>query len=307
MSPTIRTLIAAARPWSFSASLGPFAVGAQLAYKWNGRFSVGAAALAAVCVVAVHAGANLVNTHCDYVNGVDGPTSADRTLVDGRLDVRQVWLSAVVAYVASFVVFVALLLLPSSSIAGDPHRVVADEILLVVLYVGGVLAGVGYTAGPRFKYVAAGDAVVYVAFGPTTVLFAYVTQTSAADAWTAAGPLLAHAAPLAFTVEAILHANNVRDADADRRAGVRTLVDVIGPTGSRWLFAALLALPFACSAATAIVWRSPSYLVPLVGAPTAVGCVRRYSNGRLVGLPDAVAALNLQLAVAYVCAIAFDD
>lgn len=55
------------RPWSFSASLTPVALGAALAYKSNSAFSIPVFLVTCLTVLAVHGAGNLVNTYYDYV------------------------------------------------------------------------------------------------------------------------------------------------------------------------------------------------------------------------------------------------
>src|SRR5690606_6462263 len=84
---------------------------------------------------------------------------------------------------------------------------------------GGVLVVILYTAGPfPLAYNGLGELAVFIFMGPVMVLGAYYVMARAVD-WT---PVLA-ALPISFTVAAILHANNIRDIDADRAVNKRTL------------------------------------------------------------------------------------
>ena len=56
----------ALRPWSFTASLGPVALGSCLAYKWIGTFSSWIFVVTCICALSVHAAGNLVNTYFDF-------------------------------------------------------------------------------------------------------------------------------------------------------------------------------------------------------------------------------------------------
>jgi hypothetical protein len=56
----------ALRPWSFTASLGPVALGSCLAYKTIGIFSTWIFAVTCICALSVHAAGNLVNTYVDF-------------------------------------------------------------------------------------------------------------------------------------------------------------------------------------------------------------------------------------------------
>lgn len=55
--------VLALRPWSFSASLTPVALGSALAYKLEGSVDVVILLVCAVAVLVVHGAGNLVNTY----------------------------------------------------------------------------------------------------------------------------------------------------------------------------------------------------------------------------------------------------
>lgn len=56
----------ALRPWSFTASLGPVALGTSLAFKSLGVFNFWIYLVTNVCALSVHAAGNLVNTYVDF-------------------------------------------------------------------------------------------------------------------------------------------------------------------------------------------------------------------------------------------------
>jgi len=58
--------LVALRPWSFTASLGPVALGSCLAYKTIGIFNAWIFVVTCVCALSVHAAGNLVNTYVDF-------------------------------------------------------------------------------------------------------------------------------------------------------------------------------------------------------------------------------------------------
>lgn len=102
-------------------------------------------------------------------------------------------------------------------------------------------------------------------------------------------PALALAAP----IEAILHANNARDADEDKRNGIRTLAQMLGPRASFNFYAALLAVPMAYSAVQA--WhRSVLGALPLLAAPLARKLVTAFRTGDFVDLPKKTAKFQVE-------------
>ena len=96
-------------------------------------------------------------------------------------------------------------------------------------------------AGIGLKYVALGDIVILITFGPLAVMFAHAVQVG----YLSVLPLV-YAVPLALNTEAILHSNNTRDMDSDKQAGIVTLAILIGPTLSYILYN-LCCLSLTCS------------------------------------------------------------
>ena len=90
---------------------------------------------------------------------------------------------------------------------------------LLWIGIGGVVVAVSYTAGPwPLSRMGLGEVAAGVFMGPLMVLGAWYVQAGCIDR----GPALA-SLPLALMVAAILHANNLRDMEADRAVGKRTL------------------------------------------------------------------------------------
>lgn len=56
----------ALRPWSFTTSLGPVALGSCLVYKSLGVFNIWIFLFTCICALSVHAAGNLVNTYVDF-------------------------------------------------------------------------------------------------------------------------------------------------------------------------------------------------------------------------------------------------
>ena len=280
--------VVALRPWSFSASLTPVALGSCLAYKTFGEFNIWIFLLTCATALSVHAAGNLVNTYFDYVKGVDSSKSDDRTLVDNILTPNDVASMGAICYTVGCLGFMALVFM-------SPARMEH----LALIYFGGLSGSFLYTGGLGLKYVALGDIIIFLTFGPVTVLFAYMSQGGALS-WT---PLL-YAVPLALNTETILHGNNTRDMKTDSEAGIVTLAIIIGETGSYILFVLLLFSPYIIFTVLAINF-SKLFVLPLATIFMAFGFERTFRSGNLNKIPMQIAQLNLQLGILYVCAIGF--
>ncbi|XP_055966854.1 ubiA prenyltransferase domain-containing protein 1 [Sorex fumeus] len=278
--------VLALRPWSFSASLTPVALGSALAYRSQGALDPRLLVGCAVAVLAVHGAGNLVNTYYDFSKGIDHKKSDDRTLVDRILEPQDVVRFGVCLYTLGCVCAAGLYCL-------SPLRLEH----LALIYFGGLSGSFLYTGGIGFKYVALGDLVILITFGPLAVMFAYAVQVGSLAVF----PLL-YAVPLALSTEAILHSNNTRDMESDRAAGIVTLAILIGPACSYGLYSALLFLPYVMLSILA-TRCTISLALPLLTLPVAFSLERQFRSQAFSKLPQRTAQLNLLLGFSYVCGI----
>lgn len=289
----MRTYVLALRPWSLSASLLPTLLGAALAYRLPGDsgFSWPALLLTLLTVVPVHGAGNVVNTYFDFVKGIDNRKSDDRTLVDHILSIDEVVSLGAILYLAGCVCFVPLVIL-------SPARM--EHLALV--YFGGLSSSFLYTGGIGLKYIALGDILVLVIFGPVSVVFAFLAQTGRVD-W----PIIYYAIPLALNTEAILHSNNTRDLETDCKAEIVTLAILIGRTASYLLYAFLLFTPyimFVVASVRCSLW----FLLPMLTLPRAFEIERRFRSPETMRyVPRQTARLNFYFGMLYVISCLFGN
>lgn len=128
--------VLALRPWSFSASLTPVALGSALSYKLEGSVDLVILLVCAVTVLVVHGAGNLVNTYYDFSKGIDHKKSDDRTLVDEILAPQDVVMFGALLY--SLGCLCATLLYFLSTLRLE-H--------LALIYFGGLSSSFLYTGG----------------------------------------------------------------------------------------------------------------------------------------------------------------
>eukprot|EP00756_Hemistasia_phaeocysticola_P058900 Hpha_TRINITY_DN35578_c0_g1::TRINITY_DN35578_c0_g1_i1::g.84482::m.84482 len=291
MNPRLRAWLLSLRPWSLPASIVPCAITGALVHVHEGADLMQPEfALGAVTVVGLHAGANLFNTYFDFRSGCDTKETADdRALVDGTVSPSSVLVSAL-----------ALSLLGAAcGLAVAFQR--GSELLSLLLFA--ILLAVGYSAGGKsLKRLGLGDAVIFLMFGP--LLFAGV---SIATIGSAPSLVLAYSVPIGLQTVAVLHGNNARDIGADRKSGVLTFAQVLGPercvTYHNLLFAASYAMVLVLALAQPWLgvsgdhpsgWRQ---LWVLLCVPWAVYASRRFSAGILHEIPQCIAQHNLLFGV----------
>ncbi|KAL7636080.1 UNVERIFIED_CONTAM: hypothetical protein RMT77_013899 [Armadillidium vulgare] len=280
----------ALRPWSFNVSLMPVLLGFSLAYKSGVTCNWFGLIITALTALSVHGAGNVVNTYYDYVNGIDSKKSDDRTLVDHLLTTKELTFLGVVLYFIGCIGFVILT-------AITPIKLVH----LAIVYFGGLSGSFLYTGGIGFKYIALGDVLVLIIFGPITVLFSYMVQTGSCNWGT-----IYYAIPLALNAEAILHSNNTRDLEADKKAGIETLAIIIGLTASEVLYGVFLFAPFTIF----IIWGlkySLWLMLPIITLPEAFSIERHFRTTDKQSVPKRTAKLNIYMGLLYTVGVFLSD
>lgn len=283
----LSSYVLALRPWSLSASLMPTLLGSTIAYKYPGSsdFNYITLVLTLFTVLSVHGAGNVVNTYFDYVKGIDNRKSDDRILVDRILTKDEVVSLGAMLY---FMGCVGFILLASLSPAKMEH--------LALVYFGGLSSSFLYTGGIGFKYIALGDVLILIIFGPISVLFAFMSQTGHVE-WAT----IYYAIPLALNTEAILHSNNTRDSDSDKKVGIVTLAIIIGHTASHVLYAFLLFTPYIMFMVASLKY-SKWFMLPLVTLPGAFKIEKQFRSTDIQSVPKKTAKLNLFFGILYVLA-----
>lgn len=243
----------ATRPRVFTASYVPMGVAAAVAAQ-DGVFSPLPFVLALIGVMCLQTGANLVNEYFDYMRGADTLKEAGQGFIIKRqmLTPREVALGAVTSLIAGSLI--GLLLLANSG----P--------LLWWIGIGGVLVAITYTAGPfPLAYNGLGEIAAGVFMGPMIVVGAYYVMD------TGVYPELALISlPVALSVAAILHANNIRDMPADRAANKRTLAVLLGLRAARAEYAVLVGGAYVALVALVVAGQiPPGGLLALLTLPEA--------------------------------------
>jgi 1,4-dihydroxy-2-naphthoate octaprenyltransferase len=253
----VRTWLTALRPVSFTASVVPVLVGTAIAAQ--DEFRPLLFVLALVGSIAIHAGTNLVNDYFDHVKGTDNAEALGQSGViqRGLLSPRSVLIGGVAAFAIGAAIGLVI-----ATLTGWP---------VLALGMASVLAGYFYTASPfSLAYRGLGEAVVFVFMGPTIVMGAYYVQTET-FAWT---PFVA-SMPIGLLVAAILHANNVRDIENDRRNNKWTLAALAGRPMADYEFVALTLGGYVVVIAMTFAGTAPwPVLITLITLPLAVRLIR---------------------------------
>lgn len=213
---TIDAWYKAARPRTLTATYAPLGVAAAIALT-QGVFEPIRFVLSLIGALFLQIAANLINEYFDYKRGADELKQAGQGMIikNEVLTPQSVLIGAVLTVLLGCLIGLFLLF------QSGP--------LLLWIGLGGVLVVITYTAGPfPLAYNGLGEIAVFIFMGPLMVLGAYYVMSPRFD-WL---PILA-GLPLGSMVAAILHANNIRDMEADRLVNKRTLALRLGLRGAR--------------------------------------------------------------------------
>ena len=276
---TLKEWFLATRPWSFPASAMPVLV--TLAYLfwqqydvcwWKGLWCV-------LNIVVFHAAGNTWSDYHDFKSGVDNSETAGGTAItSGQFEpgeIRGLSMALLVVAVVSGISIVICTGLP-------------------VLYLG--LAGFFLTLlYPFLKYRALGDVDIFLTYSLLPILgtsFVSTGEIHYGALWLSV--------PIGLITVAILHINNLRDMEYDKKAGISTFAMRIGAKWAVAIYGIELLLPFvwivACALCGVFPWWSVLALIAVAPATANVKKSMRYEEGGMsavIGLDEQTAKLQL--------------
>ncbi len=223
--------IKALRAPFLAGSLVPVIIGSALAFTAR-AFSLPLFVLTALGVAGLHLGANLLNDYYD-ARGSD-PINLRLTPFSGGSRVIQE------GHMKPWLVLLMALFFFSLGAAAGLGLIYWGRPLVIVLGLMGLAAGWSYSA-PPFQLMARGwgETVIFFAFGPLISLGTYYVMTGSLS-WNA----FVLGFPQGFFIAGVIWINQFPDYEADREAGKKNLVVRLGPGPSRYLYAAIMLLPF---------------------------------------------------------------
>ena len=225
------------RPWSYTATLVPFLVGAALASPTHGAFRWWIGLIAGLFFQAT---VNLLNTWGDERSGVDSVPGAIRTtpqVHEGLVSMKALLVVALLCAACATLLGLSLCFYQEG---GGWHLCTP---LLGAGFIG-FLGSLNYSTGITFKYRGLGVPFVAFLMGPLEI-FVAICILRPADALSALSVQNAFLAlPIAALVCVIMHGNDMRDIPTDRAAGIRTTASTLGPKGALILYWLCHLLPY---------------------------------------------------------------
>lgn len=244
----------ATRPWSFPASIIPvLAIGAFL--HAQGDVDGLHVLLALLMMVLFQASGNLISDYYDHVRGVDleGSLNQVRDIQSGKFTPREILHYG------------------------------------YCLLAAAVLFGLGLLALTSWNLIWLGAAAVFAVtcymwlkahvLGDLTILLCYAILPAIGTSFVGTGSLhplvIPICLPFGLLTVAILHANNMRDIQNDRRAGVLTFAGWMGGRASKWVYIAEIIVPFLLTAVYSLLSWMPLWSLTWLTLPLAWPLVKR--------------------------------
>ena len=226
---TFKDWVIAVRPWSFPASVIPVLTSLGYLYflsknQSSETFDWVNGWLTFPMLMILHAGGNLVSDYFDHIKGVDLPGSLNgvRHIQSGKFQPKTIlhygWTLLFIG------ALLGLVILWRSS--WEAVWIGVAALALPLLY-------------PWMKSHALGDLDILLCFAMLPSIGVSYVVTGHYH-W----EMLFYCLSYGLLTVSILHANNTRDIENDRRAGLHTLCGLIGSRASQYLYLVLLALPY---------------------------------------------------------------
>lgn len=280
---TFKEWLLATRPWSFPASSMPVAVTLSFLY-WRGfevNWPVGLWTL--LSVILFHAAGNTWSDYSDFKRGVDREdTIGGMSITSGE-------------FLPSEIKYLSMLLLAVATVSGLSLMLATG---LPTLYLG--LAGLALTMMyPFLKYHAMGDIDIFLTYSLLPVLGTSYVATGAfvMDA-------LWLVLPIGLITVGILHINNTRDIEHDKRAGIHTFAMLAGKRASAFIYCMEVTVPFVWVAICIIYNSMPLWsLIVLLALKPAIDNSRKAllfpkeGMQAVVGVDEATAKLQLMFSL----------
>ncbi|MEO8973600.1 MAG: 1,4-dihydroxy-2-naphthoate octaprenyltransferase [Ktedonobacteraceae bacterium] len=262
------------RPAYLPLSIMPVLLGTTLAWTQSittktpfGHLRITHFVATLLAVVLLQIGAQLVNDYYDYVRGIDtsntfGPGGL---IQQGFVQPTRVLLLGIVALCTGMLIGAIV--------------AVSGGIYVLLFGVIGVVCAYLYSATARaLSSMALGEVVSFLIFGPLITLGTYLVQMNQLNAPSRSQVIsvLLYSIALGLFATAIIHVNNMRDAESDEQAKKHTLATLLGMRMSRVLFFLLILGAYIIVIALGIprntphltlitLWTLPLLLVTLTG------------------------------------------
>ncbi len=280
---SIKDWVIATRPWSFPASAMPVLV--TLGYMfWSGlevNWVIGI--LTILNVVLFHAAGNTWSDYKDYKGGVDREdTVGGLSIVSGQFEAQEIKKLSLALF--------------AIAVAGGLALTCFTGITTLYFGLAGALLTIFY---PWLKYRALGDLDIFLTYSVVPMLGTSFVATGEIHL-----DALVLSVPVGLITVGILHSNNTRDIEQDRRAGIKTFAMCVGGKVSTVLYCLEMLVPFVWVIVCTVLDVLPGWSILVIAAAkmafdNARQALRYNKEGMkaLVGVDEKTAQLQLAFSV----------
>lgn len=220
---SVKAWVLASRPKTLGAIICPILIGNALAL-YHHRFSLTVLIMTLINGVLLQILANVVNDYGDFIKGSD---KADRLGPPRAMQMGWITKAAMLRGIAVLLVM---------SVGLGLFLVVEGGLIIFVIGVIAILLCLAYTLGPvPLAYFGFAELVIFVVFGPMTVLGSYFVQAKILG-----GSALVASMSSGFLAAALLLTNNLRDVVQDKNNNKRTIAVRFGEPLARRLVIVLV-------------------------------------------------------------------
>lgn len=279
----------ATRPWSFPASAIPVAVTLAYLYSLECEIDWLLGIWTIINIVLFHAAGNTWSDYMDFKKSVDREdTIGGTSITSGLFEANEIKRLSFALLSAALLFGLVLLFFK-----GMP---------LLYLGVAGAMLSLIY---PWMKYRALGDLDIFLTYSLLPILGTSYVATGQFNFQT-----LWLTVPIGMITVGILHINNIRDIEPDRRAGISTFAMLAGAKASLVIYAVEILFPFVWIAAGILAGLFPVMsLFVFIAFKIALDNVKQAFKYRTEGMKALVSldenTAKLQLAFGLVLAITF--
>lgn len=295
----IKIWIKAVRAPFFTATIVPVVLGAVIAWSQLHRFNWFYFLIALAGGLFIHAGLDLANDYFDHTSGVDEKNTTPTPFSGGSRMIQEKILSPGSVLKSSILFFLA------GIIIGIYLNFVLPGNILLLIGVIGVFLAFFYTAPPfRIGYTEFGLLACAAGFGPIMVLGSYYVQTGSLD-WM---PFFA-SIPVGILITLVLYINEFPDYEADKQAGKKTLVVILGKRNAILVYYLLLVSVYLCIIFGVLTGIFPRVsFITFITLPLSIRAVRvakqNYDKIQEL-LPANAATIGLHLTIGLLLSISY--
>lgn len=285
----IKAWMIAIRPFGFATTTVSTSVGAALAFYY-GIFNIKLHLISMIPLILIHTGTNLINDYYDYLIGIDNKESLSSSGLSRVKDIINPGEFYKVGLICFF-----------SSVPFGIYLSLYRSWIIFLIGTIGALAGFFYTARPiSYKYYGLGGPSTFLWMGIVMVWGIYYIQTGV-QSWYPVWVGI----PVSFLITGMLHSNELRDYENDKKNGLKTAPVLMGFQAARYYYYFLIS-----SAYLSLLILIRYKLLPLwtilafITLPVAVNRIKTVYYARsqrdLIGIDLKMASLNVEFGFALV-------